>query len=158
MPELLVSCDKQIESALSGSEQGTVFQVRPAQLKGRLYNMVDQVISERYRSSLIEENVHFGWGPVLRLDFNEALLGVLENRNDLVQSYSGKPLQKLINSRARFKIFEQRSNRHAGSPKNPRAAYFIFGSFDLQAIGPIQHDSHDSFRFRIRARSLHNLA
>lgn len=62
MPELLVSCDKQIESALSGSEQGTVFQVRPAQLKGRLYNMVDQVISERYRSSLIEENVHFGWG------------------------------------------------------------------------------------------------
>jgi hypothetical protein len=73
---------------------------------------------------------------MLDSDFNEALLGMRENTNDLIQGHARKPFQKLINRRARFEVFEQCSNGHAGSPKNPYAADLVFASFDFPAIGP----------------------
>src|SRR6266436_9508817 len=105
-------------------------------------------------SSDLEENFHPAGKLILTLNFGEALLGVRENGNDLFRSNSRKPFQELINSGSSFEILEERPNRYAGSPKNPCAAYLIFGSFDFRAIRPIQHATHDMLQFRIWARSL----
>lgn len=70
-----------------------------------------------------------------------------ENSDDLIHSYSRKPFEKLIYSRARFKIFEQASHGNPRSSKDPRPADFIGRAFDLRAIGPIQHNGHDMLRF-----------
>lgn len=70
-----------------------------------------------------------------------------ENSDDLIHSYSRKPFEKLIYSRARFKIFEQGSHGNAGSAKDPRTADFVGRAFDLWATKPIQHDGHDMLRF-----------
>lgn len=79
-----------------------------------------------------------------------------ENGNDLIRGHSGKPFQKLVNSGARFKIFEECPHGDAGAPKNPCAAYLVFVSFDFSALGPIQHGSHDMLWFWIRARTPHS--
>ena len=95
---------------------------------------------------------------MLSLDFSEALLGMRKNGHDLFRGDSGKPFQELIDGGAGFEILEERPNRYAGSPKNPCAAYLIFGSFYCWAIRPIQHASHDMLQFRIRARGLQHHA
>ena len=104
------------------------------------------MVSEWYWSSLIEKDSHVRGRSVLSSDFSEALLGMLENCDDLPWSHAGKPLQKLIDGGTRFQIFEERSHGHAGSAKNPRSANLIVGSLDFPAIGPIQHAVHDMLR------------
>lgn len=90
---------------------------------------------------------------MLSLDFCEALLGMCEDGNDLLESYAGKPLEELINGGACFQVFEECSYGHASSTKDPRATYFVFGTFDFQTIGPIQHTGHDKLHFRQSARA-----
>jgi hypothetical protein len=70
-----------------------------------------------------------------------------ENAQDLIQGHSGKPLQKLIDGGARLEIFEECPNWDTSSPKNPRAAYLVFGAFNFQAIGAIQHAHMIAFGF-----------
>src|SRR5207253_11203216 len=52
-----------------------------------------------------------------------------------------------------FPVFEKGPHRHAGSAKNPCAAYLVFGPFDFRTIGPIQHAEHDMLRVYSRASS-----
>jgi len=96
--------------------------------------MAGQMVSEWYWSSLIEKDSHVGGRTLLMLHFSETVLGMLENRDDLLWSYARKPLQKLIDGCARFQVFEKRSHRHAGSAKNPGPANLIFGALDFPAI------------------------
>jgi hypothetical protein len=58
--------------------------------------------------------------------FGEMVLGVRKNENDLFKSYARKPLEKLVNSCARFEVFKQSSHWHASTSKNPATADFIF--------------------------------
>jgi len=92
MPQLLVSCDQQVERVLGRSEQRAVCQFGPSQFKDCLYNVAGQMVSEWYWSSLIEKDSHRDGRTVRGLDFSEALLGMLENSDGLLRSHAGKPL------------------------------------------------------------------
>jgi hypothetical protein len=67
------------------------------------------------------------------------VLSVREHSDSLFVGYAGKPLQKLIYRCAGFEILEQGSDRYARATKNPSAAEFIFATFHLWTIDPIQH-------------------
>src|SRR6266446_7460723 len=109
--------------------------------------MVDQMRLKRQRSSLIKKDSHLRGRAILILDFCEALLGVFEHRRNLFISYARKPFQELTYRSAGFQVFEESSNGHASSAKNPRAAYFVLRALNLSAIGPIQHADHDMLPF-----------
>jgi hypothetical protein len=74
------------------------------------------------------------------LDLSQSVLGVREHSDSLFVSYARKPLQKSIYRCAGFEIFEQGSHRSARTTKNPGTAEFIFATFHLWTIDPIQHD------------------
>src|SRR6185295_826292 len=82
------------------------------------------------------------------LDFNETVLGVGEHSDCLFQSDAGKPFEKLVYRSAGFKVFKQGSHGHASATKNPGAAEFVFASFYLLTITPIEHSQHDMLPFR----------
>ena len=92
------------------------------------------MISERHWSSLIEKDSHHVGDRVLILDFGQALLGMCEHGNHLIKSHAGKPFQELINGGTCFQVFEECPNGHASSPKNPRAAHFVFGPLDRKSV------------------------
>src|SRR5712692_4038832 len=111
------------------------------------------MISKWGWSSLIEKDFHLRGSVVLGLNLREALLGMSEHRCDLFRRHTGKPLQKLINRRAGFKVLEERSHRDTGPAKDPCAAYFVFGALDFWTITPIQHNEHDMLRDQDSASS-----
>jgi len=70
-----------------------------------------------------------------------------ENGNNLIQSNAWKPFKELIDRRPGFKVFKKGSDRNASAAKNPGAAEFVFATFDLLTITPIQHNQHDMLHF-----------
>ena len=58
-----------------------------------------EVLSERYRSTLIEEDSHFNNVRILFLNFRQALLGITEDGNSLIRCDSRKPSEELIDGR-----------------------------------------------------------
>src|SRR5260221_1803291 len=67
---------------------------------------------------------------------------MLEHAVDLLARYAGKPAQELLDCGAPFKVLEKRAQRHAGSAKDPRAAYLGGVSFHGGARRPVEHDRH----------------
>jgi hypothetical protein len=88
----------------------------------------------------------------------KALLGMFENRFDLLPGYSGKPGQELVNGCPTFQIFKESSHRHARPAKYPRAADFARNTFDCRAGRPIQHDSEGNAKMNLEQRSARTLA
>lgn len=105
-----------------------------------------QMISKRDWGSLIEKDSHLELVSD-ELDLGEAMLGVGENGYDLVKSDSWKPLEKLIDGCAGFKVLKQGAHRHTRATKNPGTAEFAFAAFYLLTIAPIQHVQHDMLHF-----------
>jgi hypothetical protein len=68
-----------------------------------------------------------------------SIFGECENLEHLFAIYPGKPLQKLINRRAGFEIFEQRLHWDARPFESPRAAQRICRTFNCRARAPIDH-------------------
>ena len=51
----------------------------------------------------------------------QTALGVFEDCNGLLARDTRKPIEKIVNSRAAFKVLKQRPHRHAAAFEYPRA-------------------------------------
>src|SRR5260370_1062182 len=67
--------------------------------------------------------------------------GVGENRHDLIARDTGKPLQKVVNAGALFKIFEQRADGNSRALEHPGAADAVRRTFNGGTILPLRHDT-----------------
>ena len=101
-----------------------------------------EVLSEWYRSTLIEEDSHFNSVRILSLYFRQALLGITEDSNSLIRCNSWKPSEKLLDGCTGFQVLEQRLDGHASTFENPCTTDLIVDSLDFWAITPIQHVVH----------------
>ncbi len=58
---------------------------------------------------------------------------MFQHATGLLWGDTGKPIQKVLDSRAVFNVFEQRSHRYAGTLEYPRAADAISIALDSRA-------------------------
>jgi len=130
-----VGCYKNVEPTFSCSQELAVGQARPAKLVSGFYLMCGEVLLERNRSALIEQDPHAG-----RVSGGlDAACRVLENGVDLLTGDAGKPLHELVHRGASFNILEQSAHWYPGSAKNPCPADLQRVALDSLAGGPIQH-------------------
>ena len=148
MSQLLIRCNKQVESLFRCGQQRAILKSRQTQIKNRFDNMTYQIISKWDWSSLVEENSHLE-GGYKDLGFSKTVFGVGENGNNLFESNAWKPFQKFIDSCSSFKVLKQSSHRHPRTTKCPGAAEFSFIAFYLLTIAPIQHIQHDMLHARL---------
>jgi len=87
--------------------------------------MCREMAAERSRGSLVEQDSH-------SRDFQRPGR-MFQHATGLLRSDTGKPLQKVLDRRPIFNVFEKRSHRHAGTTKNPRAANAISIALDSRA-------------------------
>jgi hypothetical protein len=62
-----------------------------------------------------------------------------ENGLGLLSRHSGKPFNEFAKARAALKVFKERFDRHARTPKHPCAADFFRRTFYPVALAPIDH-------------------
>lgn len=101
-----------------------------------------EVLSEWYRSTLIEEDAHFNSVRILSLYLRQALLGITEDSNSLISCDARKPSKKLLDRCAGLQILEECRDGHPSPLEDPRTTNLIFNSLDFRAITPIQHGVH----------------
>jgi len=65
-----------------------------------------------------------------RLNFNETVFGVFEDRSDLLSSDPWKPLHKLIDSWPGFQVLKKRAPRDPRAPQDPGTGYRFFIALD----------------------------
>jgi len=95
---------------------------------------------------LIEEYSHLEGDLVSSLYLRKTLLGVLKDCGNLMTSHTGKPFQKLVDSRSGFKIFKKSAHRYPRASKDPGTTDFVFRALDFGTISPVQHAQHDMLR------------
>jgi hypothetical protein len=69
------------------------------------------------------------------------LLGVTQNKLDLLACHSREPNQKVINPCTALEILEQSPHRHARAFEQPLAADFARNTCDRWALAPVKHAS-----------------
>ena len=112
VPKLLIGCDKQIERVLRRSEQFSVVEVRPAQFKGCLYGVANQISSQRCGCALIEHDSH-----LVRLERGF----VLREREQLrpVQALHLETIQESRRSKRQIQGFQIGRGRAHGCREKP---------------------------------------
>lgn len=94
--------------------------------------VVRQRLPQRDRGALVEKYAHLSGSQCTPR-------GVLQDRANLLDRHSRKPLYKLGHQRTVFKIFKQRCHGHAGATEYPGAADAFRVALHRWTGGPVNH-------------------
>ena len=99
--------------------------------------MMRQMMPQRRRCSLIEEDAHLRWSE-------GAARRVFKHGAHLLERDAGEPFDKLPHRRPIFKILKECNHRHSGPAKHPGATDALRVTLYCFARGPVDHDGDDS--------------
>src|SRR5258708_2038676 len=121
--QALIGCHENVETLAVGCLQEiSVCQIVPAEFECRYDYVAGEGTAEGNRRSLIKEDAHQPLRGLLAYrDRLQAAGGMFEDGFDLLAIDSGKPGEKIIDGRAVFQVFKQRSHGDTCSTEDPGA-------------------------------------
>ena len=93
--------------------------------------MAGQVVSQRGRGSLVEQNSHSGC--------DQGLGGMLQYGLGLLQRHAGKPIDEVREAGTVFQVLKEGSHGDSRAPEHPGAADPLGIAFDRRTGRPVNH-------------------